>query len=376
MTPKGNLRVALLVAAVAFVCFSWLSRREEGGGPWGEPAPWSPSTDFASLTPEQQALELAAVIRIQERNQSLLFRSPGIVGTAVGLTESGLPAIQVYVTGGGLPLLPSMLDGVPVVVREAGPFIAYQELPARVQGPASGDRSGEAAIDRYGRFTRPVPIGVSTGHPSATAGTIGALVTDGALLYALSNHHVYAAGTDARIGDDLLQPGRVDGGLAPADVIGTLAAFEPIRFSLMANNRIDAALAVTTQVDARTPGDGYGAPRSPPLKALPGMKAKKYGRTTGLTTGRVDAINATVNVRYANDVARFTGQIIFCCSMSAGGDSGSLIVRDDVDADGNEGSEDRRPIALLFAGDGRMTIASPIGEVLDAFGVRIVGDDR
>jgi hypothetical protein len=51
------------------------------------------------------------------------------------------------------------------------------------------------------------------------------------------------------------------------------------------------------------------------------------------------------------------------------------VVRDDVDEDGVEGSEDRKPVALLFAGDGRLTIANPIDEVLDAFSVRIVGDD-
>ena len=45
------------------------------------------------------------------------------------------------------------------------------------------------------------------------------------------------------------------------------------------------------------------------------------------------------------------------------------------DEDGVEGREDRKPVALLFAGDGRLTIANPIDEVLDAFGVRIVGED-
>ncbi len=48
---------------------------------------------------------------------------------------------------------------------------------------------------------------------------------------------------------------------------------------------------------------------------------------------------------------------------------------DDVDEEGEEGVDDRKPLGLLFAGNGNFTIANPIEEVLDAFDVRIVGDD-
>jgi hypothetical protein len=58
------------------------------------------------------------------------------------------------------------------------------------------------------------------------------------------------------------------------------------------------------------------------------MEVKKYGRTTGQTNGRVDAINATVNVGYDSGTALYTGQVIIKASgggsFSAGGDSGSL----------------------------------------------------
>ena len=73
-----------------------------------------------------------------------------------------------------------------------------------------------------------MPIGVSTGHPDITAGTIGARVTDGTNVYALSNNHVYANKNLAVIGDAVIQPGTFDGGSSPADDIGTLADFEPI----------------------------------------------------------------------------------------------------------------------------------------------------
>jgi hypothetical protein len=50
--------------------------------------------------------------------------------------------------------------------------------------------------------------------------------------------------------------------------------------------------------------------------------------------------------------------------FSSGGDSGSLIVVE-------RGGDALRPVALLFAGGGGVTIANPIGEVLSAFGVSI-----
>jgi hypothetical protein len=378
MTSHRNLRAALLVALAGFLCITWFGRpgtqrtlRLDTVRTW--------TSDFRVLSPARQAEALAAVVRIQERHNDRFFRLPEVLATGVGLTERGRLALHVYVSAGASRLAASLigaqLEGFPVVVREAGPFVALQDLPAVAPARESDRPTDEADVNRMGWFERPVPIGISTGHPRVTAGTIGALVTDGALQYALSNQHIYAAENRVAIGDNLLQPGTADGGSNPSDAIGTLAAFEPVNYSLLANNRIDAALALTTQVDHRTPRDGYGAPRATTATARPGMKVKKYGRTTGLTIGTVDAINATVSVRYKSDIARFTGQVIICCSASAGGDSGSLVVRDDVDEDGVEGSEDRKPVALLFAGDGRLTIANPIDEVLDAFGVRIVGDD-
>ena len=93
------------------------------------------------------------------------------------------------------------------------------------------------------------------------------------------------------------------------------------------------------------------------------MEVKKYGRTTGQTNGRVDAINATVDVGYDSGTALYTGQVIIKASgggsFSAGGDSGSLIVT----ATGNN------PVALLFAGNNTITVGNPIGEVLAEFNV-------
>ena len=116
------------------------------------------------------------------------------------------------------------------------------------------------SADRTAKFDRPVPIGVSTGHPAITAGTIGARVIDEqGNVYALSNNHVYADQNDANIGAAVIQPGTFDGGSSPADSIGALAKYVPIDFS-GANNEVDAAIAETTKqlLSNATPSDGYG----------------------------------------------------------------------------------------------------------------------
>lgn len=214
---------------------------------------------------------------------------------------------------------------------------------------------------------RPVPIGVSTGHPDITAGTIGCRVTKGGTVYALSNNHVYANENLASIGDSVLQPGTYDDGVDPDDAIGTLYEFEPIVFHPRARNTIDAAIALATtdMLDNATPSGGYGTPNSTTAAAYVNQLVKKYGRTTILTEGKVYALNATVRVGYSSGTARFVGQIVITPGdFSAGGDSGSLIVTDD---------EACNPVGLLFAGSSSYTIANPIDEVLGAFGVTIDG---
>lgn len=224
------------------------------------------------------------------------------------------------------------------------------------------DESSEPSIG-----PRPAPIGVSTGHPAITAGTLGCRVKDSSgRVYALSNAHVYANENRALIGDNVLQPGSYDGGQNPRDAIGTLAAFQQITFSRFARNTIDAAIALCPleNLGNGTPPDGYGIPRATTILAAVGLAVKKYGRTTKLTAGQVYAINATVNVTYDSGVARFVNQIVITPgTFSAGGDSGSLVVTED----GNH------PVGLLFAGSSSYTIANPIDPVLSRFGVTIDG---
>lgn len=327
---------------------------------------------------EKKLPRIRAAIQAQNRHMERLMNIRGVVGTATGIGPDGEPEIRVLTEKEGIHGIPKGLDNFRVQTKVTGKFYALQDpfLPAPDE-----------------RWPRPVPIGVSTGHPLITAGTIGARVRDAAgNVYALSNNHVYANINNANLGDSALQPGPFDGGTDPGDMIGTLDAYEPIIFSnywscaLLGRNcnTMDAAIALssTDDLDYATPPDGYGSPNSAihPAYGVPnvigdvsedmglllGESVQKYGRTTRRRFGTVDSINAVVNVCYdpaCQLVATFVDQLIITpATFSGGGDSGSLIVTNDAN---------KYPVGLLFAGSDTDTIANPIDWALIRFGVDI-----
>ncbi|NQU97814.1 MAG: hypothetical protein HQ548_09250 [Chloroflexi bacterium] len=356
---------------------------------------------FVALAPPNKAPK----VRIQAPANGATFASGELIsfaGTASDREDGDLAADLVWTSdidgeigndgdepGGGAfdEVLSDGTHTITASVTDSGKAVGSASVTITVgttpaPTPTPIPTPGPEPIDPTARFDRPVPIGVSTGHPDITAGTIGARVVDGVgNVYALSNNHVYADENDASIGDNVLQPGAYDGGVDPADAVGTLADYVPIRFD-GTSNVVDAAIAVVTTdtVGNATPADGYGTPSATLFDAdstvegiqVPiGLEVQKYGRTTGLTSGTVSETNVTVTVCYlvrgpfCRKAATFTGQIaVTDGSFSAGGDSGSLIVTDDAYAN---------PVGLLFAGSDTRTLANPIDAVLAAFKVTIDG---
>lgn len=219
---------------------------------------------------------------------------------------------------------------------------------------------------------RPAPSGISIGHVDITAGTLGGLVRDRETnnVVILSNNHVMANSNDAGIGDTILQPGPADGGVDPDDQIATLTRFVEIDFSEGAENRVDGAIATpvnSADVIWNTLDIGPEVPREKRNLGDTdiGDFVKKSGRTTEHTQGFVQAVFATVQVKYdLFQKATFIDQII--CSQSpaeedfsAPGDSGSLVY-----------DSQNRCVGLLFAGseagegEPARTIVNPIGAVL------------
>lgn len=262
---------------------------------------------------------------------------------------------------------------------------------------------------------RPCPAGLSVGHVAITAGTFGAPVKRGASddWLILSNNHVLANSNTAAIGDEIVQPGKHDGGTAPADRLATLEDFVAINFDgaqLPGKKNTTAARAWWSAVKAvgnfgaRSVGCPYRVHVSPHQITQPspnlvdaaiarpldqadlapvvhqrgpivgirdaelGMTVVKTGRTTGPTSGMVEGINGDVQVSYgAGQIARFTNQVFIRgeggVEFSAGGDSGSAIL-----APTEEGLF---LCGLLFAGGSGQTIANRISDVVALLGIRV-----
>jgi hypothetical protein len=310
--------------------------------------------------------EVQAAMAAQHRHNRHLLALPEVLGTATGVNEAGKPSIKVFIKRNVSPgLIPGSLDGIPVAIEVTGEIFAMNLV------------TKAAKYDPRQRFTRPVPIGVSTGNEDeCSAGTIAARVKDAqGNLFALSNNHVYALGNEAPTSSRVLQPGRYDTfcSLNADDAIGVLADFATIDFT-GADNTIDAAIASVNllpdgspMLDNRTPANGYGRPKSANREAKLHQAVQKYGRTTSKTNGKVTGINATIQVSYPTGTATFVNQIVVKSTKPfiEPGDSGSLLVT----------RSGKKPVGLLFAGDstGTYAIANPINEVLARFGVTIDG---
>ena len=136
----------------------------------------------------------------KEGNIHLLDDDPNIVGMAVGFNAAGQPAVKIYTVGPGKGI-PRQLDGVPTDVFVTGRLVALHHRDGHGGGPGGDGGGGEEPTGDL------VSIGTSTGNEGeCSAGTIGARVTDGIKVYALSNNHVYASENAAPIGSNVLSP--------------------------------------------------------------------------------------------------------------------------------------------------------------------------
>ena len=284
----------------------------------------------------------------------------------------------------GVSLVGAGRDSYRLAVRsQARGFQTDYRLLAELQRLAAGEvdvryigkAMPQAATWQRDRH-RPLRVGVSVAHAQITAGTIGVFPRHcgSGETQLLSNAHVLASGGLASRGDAILQPGPLDDGRDPADRIGGLADWVPLNTN--GANFVDAAvcsLDAGVEVD-RTSLLGHGR--------LKGLRADatdvddevfKIGRTTGLTRGRVTAIeldDLVVEMEELGPVI-FNGQIEIegtgSAGFSDGGDSGSLI----FDRDGFG-------LGLLFAGSDQgganglgLTYANDLRHVLSALNLTL-----
>jgi hypothetical protein len=270
-----------------------------------------------------------------------------------------------------------------LAVRLQDRALEKSELVKRISARARGEvdvryvgRIRARATPWYRSKQRPLLIGSSTGFLGdgfIMAGTLGCFVRSGSskALYILSNNHVLADENRYPKGRPIVQAGELDGGSATTDRVATLTRF--VRLETAQANFVDGAIAKlngSIQADVhKLKGIGtLAGQRDGDLEI--GDVVHKVGRTTGVRHGRVTAFELDgVAVEYDMGVISFDNQVEIegsgTRSFSDAGDSGSLIVDDDM-----------KGAALLFAGgdhggsNGKgLTYGNPIAAVMKALRV-------
>jgi len=339
---------------------------------------------------------MSNLFRVQQAkmaNRKSLFAKPNVIGLGVGYkSTSGMTTDQ-------LSLVVMVRDKVPVSGLRTDEIIPQElnHIPTDVF--AVGDlKPLLARTDRW----RPAPGGVSLGHYKITAGTLGCIVYDqetGRPLI-LSNNHVLANRNDARYGDPILQPGPADGGQVGRDMIAILERFRPILFNAApatcafanyyvkmgnmlaamlnsshqiqafrsnpaASNQVDAAVARPVEENVIQNENLEIGVIEGFIKPELNMMVRKSGRSSSYTTGNINILDASIQVKYGPDrTATFENQIV-TSPMSIGGDSGSLLVAVDSPM----------AVGLLFAGSELATIHNPIDSVLKQLKISFKGSN-
>jgi hypothetical protein len=270
--------------------------------------------------------------------------------------------IQIFISdadeemwvGSGAAALPDSYRGVPLVM---------------LQMPVAGFLSDEnlsplAARDQYLDGIRDhqevIVGGISGANTNLTgqSGTIGYFCTRKSKLtrrkeiHLLSNSHVFADLQKAKIdeGDLIMQPS--PGEPASNRPIGALVNFSALKFAgdTSEPNHVDAAIAKLWGAHSHKPlipligaVKGYVEKKNVEI----GEAARKFGRTTGYTEGRILSIYLDIWIRYdrTGQSAFFQNQLLIRPALPkfakfvAKGDSGSLVI-----------DERQHALGLIFAG--------------------------
>lgn len=263
-----------------------------------------------------------------------------------GVTGIGLggPEVIAYVkrlTPEIMRDLPEDVEGIPLKVKEVG---RLRILPLVTLS--------SSRVQRY----RPVPGGVSVGHFLGDTGTHGCAVKYGSEIVGISNAHVaglqWGSMQEGQVGDAVLQPGLLDLSAPDTEIGQSLKIWRvpPIEEGI---SSIDATIYSgefnLEILDIGLPG--------PSIRMEPGMIIAKSGRTTSLTTNKVESIDATVDIEGYGE-ARFENVVITESSFSGGGDSGALAV-----------DQYARSAGLVFAGSDRATVICEATEIERLLGV-------
>ncbi|MCI0399568.1 MAG: hypothetical protein L0332_16425 [Chloroflexi bacterium] len=225
-----------------------------------------------------------------------------------------------------------------VIAQATSDARATEAVVAHVTADAAN-----SAAERFDRV-RPLRPGLSVGG-GGSSGTLGAFVRD-------EQGNVYLlAYTSAVTGDaatQVLQPAPVDGGETPADVVASLTGSTTGLFSLA---RLENGVEFETTIPGIGPIRGIGEPAV-------GMAVQFLGRTSGLNSGTINAVDVTVSIPL-NDGSQVRLTDVFITNrVSKEGDGGALVV-----------DEQGFALGLIAGGSEDATVIIPIEELLDDFDV-------
>lgn len=241
-------------------------------------------------------------------------------------------------------------------------------VPSKLPVPEIGDVTtdvveiGRVEPEIFTSRVRPAMPGCGVGHPKVTVGTFGCLVRKKGKkrLYILSNSHVIANEGVAKKGDPVLQPGWMDGGRPPKDVIGRLEEWVPFQFSATGfPNLVDAAIARVAKSRVTDVIRIIGiAPSGVSTNIRRRMRVQKVGRTTDYTTGVVLDVHYRLSLSYMRPGGG-TGRVglrdqVLCSRYTQGGDSGSAVL-----------NSRKRVVGLHFAGSPSTSIFNRIENVFN-----------
>ena len=249
------------------------------------------------------------------------------------------------------------------VARLSEATASYVAQQAQATATAAAAQVSGVAVEFLRSGVRPLRSGASVGGVRGTAGTIGCFVRNGnGDIYLLSAADVLG-GPDYKLGTAVTQPGPIDGGQEPDDVVGYFVKYLPLADGASVANlaglaRLKEGIEFETIIPGIGPIQGIRDPRV-------GMSVRKLGRTTGLTTGQITAIGQELSISLpwamGEERSLRLRDCIVCSLMSASGDGGALVV-----------DEEGYAIGIVVAASQSRTILAPIQEVLDSLDVQLI----
>jgi hypothetical protein len=288
------------------------------------------------------------------------------------------PKVHIYLTQGSarqIRSLTSTIDGVPVRAHKMGTIAVRPEMAA------TSTNHGHL-FEHAGRISCGSSCAPTSENCSGTFGSIVKLAGSNDL-YVLSNNHVLAGCNHVPQGQPILSPSSNDG-RPTIRAPGEIARHERIHELRSGNpnfvNPCDADIALARVSHAANisswQGDDAQGYDTPIVVSAPTsrMSVKKFGRTTGMTTGLVEArVDTPMPVEYNSK--HFKGVVWFQNvwtvrgangPFALPGDSGSLVVSNDG----------QLSVGLVFAAsrNGEYAWIIPMPCVVNSFGgLELVG---